>query len=184
MKTLVKIIVLSTCLAWASLFASCNKLGDSADSSYFEFTLDGQKYTITNLLYGESADSDLPFLGYNYSGYLEDDNPGVCCSLYFSKDLDQTASTPPGTYRLKPFDPYYYDYDYEIFDLELQLRKPEGHADFWGIIENSGVNNVTSVKKKGERVVVKGNFSGKFENGSEIKGEYKLSLEKMYWMEY
>ena len=183
MKTIVKILVLSTCLTCAALFASCSKMGDSADSSYFKFTLDGQEYTITNLLYGESADSDLPFLGYNYDGYLYEDNPGVCFSLYFSKDLDQTASTPPGTYRLKPFT-HNYDYDYEIFDLQLTLRKPEDYADFWGIIENSGVNNVTSVKKKGNCVVVKGNFSGKFENGSEINGEYKLSLEKMYWMEY
>jgi hypothetical protein len=43
MKTIVKVLVLSTCLACASVFASCSKMGGFGGSSgYIEVTVDGK----------------------------------------------------------------------------------------------------------------------------------------------
>jgi hypothetical protein len=106
--------------------------------------------------------------------YTQYNGEQVSLEMAYTKYLEDLVEMPTGTYRL--FGIRSEDYGENNFDLCLGIH--DKHRDnYRGVENNTGVNWVTSIKKSGECVVVKGEFSGKLEDGSDISGKYKLTFE-------
>lgn len=168
MKTILKLLVLSACLMCASVFASCSKMGGFGGSSgYIEVTVDGKTFK-EKIGWGAWGNLEGVMLYTQYNGEQ------VSLEMAYTKYLEDLVEMPTGTYRL--FGIRSEDYGENNFDLCLGIH--DKHRDnYRGVENNTGVNRVTSIKKSGECVVVKGEFSGKLEGGSDISGKYKLTLE-------
>ena len=173
MKTIVKILVLSTCLACAALFASCSKLGGVGGSDYIQVTVDGKTFK-------ENIKFVMPY-GRGDNNYYQYNGDRVTFELTYLWNFNDLLDLPTGFYRLygEYLGTWEEGYDSTLGDepFDLYLGVHEKYDENWRCVKNnSGVNNVTLIKKSGEKVVVKGEFSGKLTDGSDISGNYKLTL--------
>ena len=64
----------------------------------------------------------------------------------------------------------------KIFDLWVAVHD-KYEENVRRVKNGSGSNTVTHVEMINDEVIVKGKFSGELEDGSEIRGKYKLTLD-------
>lgn len=168
MKTFRKILHLAFFALCLCQLVSCSDfLKLEANDDYIEVTVDGKTFK-----------EEIPFMPiygmYDLSWY-QYNGDRVSFEFTYAENLNKTASTPAGKYRLFGF----YDKDdlgEKIFDMHLYVH--DKYEENVRLVKNgSGQNIVTSVEMKDDVVLVKGKFSGKLEDGSDISGKYKLTLE-------
>jgi hypothetical protein len=163
MNRITKLLTLSACVVCAVLFVSCGKKGgEVVDADYIEVTVDGKtiKEKTRPASYGRH---DVMYYQYNGNN--------VTVEMSYIRNLEELAAMPTGAYRLLGT----FTADSKIFDLVLGVH--EKYQENWRGVENgSGNNKVTSIKKSGDSVVVKGEFSGKLVDGADVSGTYSLTL--------
>ena len=159
------VIVFALC--WCHLVCCSDTIGLEGSDDYIEVTVDGKTFK-----------ESIPFVAY-YGRYdlcwYQYNGDRVSFEFTYAMNLNKTASTPTGSYRL--FGLYgNNDLGDHIFDLWVAVH--DKYEENMRCVKNgSGSNTVTMVEMINDEVIVKGKFRGKLDDGSEISGKYKLTLD-------
>ena len=168
MRTIGKIFCVAVfALCWCALVGCGDTLGLDGKDDFIEVTVDGKTYKESIPFVANYGMYDLSW--YQYNG------DRVSFEFTYAMNLNKTASMPTGSYRL--FGRHgNNDLGDNVFDLWVAVHdKYEENIRY--VKNGSGSNTVTSVEMKDDEVIVKGKFGGKLEDGSEISGKYKLTLD-------
>lgn len=167
MKTIRKILyVIVFALCWCHLVCCSDTIELEGSDDYIEVTVDGK-----------TIKESIPFVA-NYGMYdmawYQYNGDRVSFELTYAMNLNKTASTPTGSYRLFGLSGNN-DLGDKIFDLWMAVHD-KYEENMRRVKNGSGSNTITQVEMINDEVIVKGKFSGKLEDGSEISGKYKLTL--------
>ena len=140
---------------------SCSKDNSNDGGSageFFEVTFDGVTRKVALEQVVISGNSEFNFV---YSTEVEN----VDFTLTTYADLKELASAPVGKYRFCPAG------EPQNFDFDITCLK-----DGFSLNGETGTHTVTSVKRRGEEVIVEGNFSGVLEAGFSVSGRYRIAV--------
>lgn len=128
--------------------------GNFSSDEYLEITMNGKtlKYELNG---SESHLGEFNYLSRGTDGDFD-------LTMYYYDNIDKVANSTTGNYRFGE-----YSEDIENFDFSVNYKNA---------YSKSGTHNVTSIKKKGDVVIVKGKFNGILSDGNKISGSYCIEL--------
>ena len=140
----------------AFAFLACGDDDGGSTGQFFAIAVDGTQTVIAFDKIAVSSNGEFCFV----SG-----GDDIDFMLVTYSDMDKLTSSPKGEYRFCPSS------GVENLDLEIGLIEKDSY-----ISGKSGKHNVTSVKRKNDEVFIEGNFSGVLDDGSVVRGKYRLAV--------
>ena len=159
MKTINEFLAIFMLAVSAFGFVSCNEDGNGGGSNggeFFEITIDGQT-TVTVL--ESTTISGLREFSFISSADVE----GVDFMLTTYSNLEKLAASAIGEYRFCPSgEPQNLDFEVSVYDEDYEYTYCK-----------NGTHTVTSIRRRGEEVIVEGEFNGVLRDGRAISGKYR-----------